>query len=429
MIPRCIQLARRQCGTRRQNTGKLAAHEFTGLGGLSLIADGDFLPGRQKLVDVVIRGMRRQSRHGIILPLRQRESEETGSDDGILKEQLKEIPQPKEQQGVAREAALHLEVLLHHGSEFLGRGRHAVKGDGTMKPPKHTKKVGAIDGQGSRLAGLLGCHRDLARSFASFMAAAVQLFHRDLGGAGNPPLVILHGMLGSSRNWQTVGRDLAMTFHVFALDLRNHGQSPHAEGMDYPTMMEDVLAWLDAQQLDRVTLVGHSMGGKIAMLLACRRPERVERLVIVDIAPKNYFWVAHRAEFDAMNALDLEHLASRAEAELRFEARVDDWAMRKFLLTNLERTGESGWRWQINLPALTAGLQILEKTPLHDGDRFDGPVRFVLGERSVYVSNHDHASIRRHFPAATFVTIANAGHNPHMDQRESFVRAVLPASA
>lgn len=235
--------------------------------------------------------------------------------------------------------------------------------------------------------------------------------------------MILHGLLGSSRNWQTAGRDLAQHYHVFALDLRNHGGSPHADEMDYPAMMADVLAWLDAQSLARVTLVGHSMGGKTAMLLACRQPERVERLVVVDIAPKDYLWVAHRAEFAAMNELDLRHLKSRGEAEMRFEARVDDWAMRKFLTTNLEQS-QGHWRWIVNLPVLTAALPGLEKNPLASDDRFDGPALFVTGEKSNYVAREDHAAIRRHFPAAEFTLIAGSGHNPHMEQREEFVRVV-----
>src|SRR5688572_20581833 len=102
--------------------------------------------------------------------------------------------------------------------------------------------------------------------------------HRDLGGAGKPPLLLLHGMLGSSRNWQTTGADLAGYFEVSALDLRNHGNSPHADSMRYEEMVEDVLGWMDAQGIATATLVGHSMGGKVAMLLACRHPGRVKRL-------------------------------------------------------------------------------------------------------------------------------------------------------
>ncbi len=113
--------------------------------------------------------------------------------------------------------------------------------------------------------------------FVCFVYFVVTLFHRDLGGAGLPPLVILHGMLGSSRNWQTTGQDLTEKFHVLALDLRNHGESPHDAAMTYEAMMEDVLAWLDVQGLRQITLLGHSMGGKVAMLLACRHPERAQR--------------------------------------------------------------------------------------------------------------------------------------------------------
>jgi pimeloyl-ACP methyl ester carboxylesterase len=250
------------------------------------------------------------------------------------------------------------------------------------------------------------------------------LFHRDLGGAGRPPLVILHGLLGSSRNWQTAGRDLAGKYHVFALDLRNHGGSPHADTMDYAFMAADAIAWLDAQGLARVTLMGHSMGGKVAMLLACRHPERVERLIVVDIAPKDYYWVAHRAEFAAMNELDLAHLQSRAEAELRFEARVDDWAMRKFLATNLERLPAGGWAWQINLPVLTAALPALEKNPLAPDDRFAGPTLFIAGGKSRYVSSADWAATAEHFPSAQLEIIAESGHNPHMETRAAFVDIV-----
>src|SRR5688572_6646791 len=187
------------------------------------------------------------------------------------------------------------------------------------------------------------------------------LFHRELGGTGKPPLILLHGMLGSSRNWQTAGTDLAAHFHVFALDLRNHGKSPHSDSMSYAEMLDDVLAWMDAQRLSAVTLAGHSMGGKVAMLLACRHSVRVERLIVVDIAPKDYFWPEHRERFAAMNELNLGDLRSRAEAEMRFESRVSSWPMRKFLTTNLERTPECGWAWQINLPVLTTAVPQLEK--------------------------------------------------------------------
>ena len=258
----------------------------------------------------------------------------------------------------------------------------------------------------------------------------VPLYHRELGGAGKPPLLLLHGLLGSSRNWQTAGADLAARFHVFALDLRNHGRSPHDDTMSYAAMVEDVTSWMDGRGMKAASLLGHSMGGKVAMLLAARFPERVEALWVVDIAPKTYLSAAHRAEFSAMLELDLRSLQSRAEAELRFEARVPDWGMRKFLTTNLERAqGTEGWQWTVNLPVLSRELLALEANSLSETDRFDGATHFVLGGKSAYVQPEDQVAIRHHFPAAQITVIASAGHNPHMDARAEFVKTVLGQGA
>jgi esterase len=254
----------------------------------------------------------------------------------------------------------------------------------------------------------------------------VHLHHIDLGGAGHPPMIVLHGLLGSSRNWLSTGRDFAKHFHVFALDARNHGKSPHAPEMTYAAMMTDIIAWMGAQGLSKATFIGHSMGGKTAMLLACHHPERAERLIVVDIVPKDYSWAAHRSEFAAMHELDLASLASRHEAELRFEARVPNLGVRKFLATNLEQVADT-WRWKINLPVLTASLPAMEKNCLQPADRFAGPTLFILGGRSRYAESGDHELIERHFPAAEIEVIADSGHNPHMDQREEFVRLVTGA--
>lgn len=197
--------------------------------------------------------------------------------------------------------------------------------------------------------------------------------------------------------------------------------------MSYEAMAGDVLAWLDGQKLKSAALLGHSMGGKVAMVLACRNVERVESLILVDIAPKDYFWVGHRQEFAAMNELDLTHLKSRAEAELRFEARVPGLAMRKFLASNLERLPQGGWKWQVNLPALTRALPVLEKNPLRPEDRYQGPTFLITGGKSNYVQADDWPKILEHFPKARGEVIAEAGHNPHMEARPAFVEAVLGA--
>ena len=229
-------------------------------------------------------------------------------------------------------------------------------------------------------------------------------------------------MLGSSRNWGTAGRDLAAIRRTYALDMRDHGGSPHAEPMTYEAMAADVLAWLDAKGIARAELIGHSMGGKVAMMLACRHPNRVERLIVVDMAPKGYHWPEHHQEFAAMNELDLQTLTSRADAEARFEARVPSLSMRKFLSTNLERSADGTWSWVIDLPAISAALPELERDPLGPGETYAGPALFIAGGKSGYVKPEDHARIRQVFPAARIKVLPESGHNPHFDAREAFLQ-------
>ena len=231
-------------------------------------------------------------------------------------------------------------------------------------------------------------------------------------------------MLGSSRNWQTVGADLAEGRRVYALDLRNHGMSPHAEPMSYAAMAADVAAWLDSRGIGPAELIGHSMGGKVAMLLACRQPARVSRLVVVDIAPRDYRGASQRAEFAAMQELDLASVRTRAEAEMRMEGRVPDWAMRKFITTNLERVPSGGWKWQVNLPALVASLPELERSPRDPPTASTAPCLFLAGGKSPYIRPQDHAGILEHFPAARIEVLAASGHNPHIDGRAAFVKAL-----
>ncbi len=252
----------------------------------------------------------------------------------------------------------------------------------------------------------------------------LQLFHRDFGGAGKPPLVVIHGLLGSSRNWQTVGADLAAQRHVHALDLRNHGMSPHAEDHDFATMEADVLRWMDGQGIARAALMGHSMGGKVAMALACHRPERVERLVSVDIAPRDYDASKFKTILEAMLAIEPETLASRAEAEAKLGEVVKDWAMIKFLTTNLERGEDGVFHWRVNVPALHAELDEIARTSLLPGDQYEGPTLFVIGGYSRHVREEDRPEIAARFPQSRIVTVAESGHNPHIEQRAAFVAAV-----
>jgi pimeloyl-ACP methyl ester carboxylesterase len=193
--------------------------------------------------------------------------------------------------------------------------------------------------------------------------------------------------------------------------------------MDYATLVADVVAWLDANANPDAHLIGHSMGGKVAMRLACEHPGRVRRLVVEDIAPKSYRHVRDRS-VEAITRLDLGTLVSRLEAEQRLEDLVPDLGTRRFLLSNLERTPEGGFRWIINLPALAAWLPALKDDSLRADHRFDGEVLFVLGGKSRAFVPEDADNVRAHFPRVRFTTIESSGHNPHTEARERFVAEV-----
>lgn len=254
--------------------------------------------------------------------------------------------------------------------------------------------------------------------------AAMDLFFREFGELGKPAVVVLHGLLGSSRNWQAAAEVLAKRYHVFCLDLRNHGSSPWAEPHTYEEMVEDVLEWMDAHLDSRPVIIGHSMGGKVAMKLACGFPNAIRKLVVVDIQPREYP-NNHDGDFEGMKAVDLSSLGSRTEAEAKLEPSVKSWAMRKFLLTNLvkDETG-GGYRWQVNLDAIIAGRRNIEANPLRKGDSFEGDALFVMGGKSGYFVRDEVALLRDYFPASALEVIPESGHNPHFESRERFVEIV-----
>ncbi len=239
-------------------------------------------------------------------------------------------------------------------------------------------------------------------------------------GAG-PTLVILHGLLGSARNWAGIARALADRRRVVTLDLPNHGASPWGETMDYPFLAAEVAAVIEGLG-GPAAVLGHSMGGKAAMVLALARPELVERLVVADIAP-----VAYGHSFlpliRAMRAVPLGRLARRADADAWLAPHIPDPAVRAFLLQNLE-AGEGGYRWRPNLAVLGAAMDDLLGFPAGVGRPYDGPVLVLAGARSDYVQPGHLPEIRRLFPAARVETIAAAGHWLHADQPAVFVAAL-----
>lgn len=251
----------------------------------------------------------------------------------------------------------------------------------------------------------------------------MKLHYREFGGKGYPPLALLHGLLGSSRNWVTVGKLLSEHFHVFALDLRNHGSSPHDNQIDYPTMAEDVLEWMDEQSLGKCHIVGHSMGGKIAMWLACTHPERIASLTIADIAPKTYS-PHFRIAFEGMQQVDPTQFKRISEVEQALASVVDDPQLRQFLVTNLQRNECGTFNWQINLTGLTDSLAELSANPIEADMNYKGSSLLLHGERSDFVDPEDHAEIMHHFPNCRIVEVPGAGHNVHVENRSFFAEQV-----
>ncbi|MGE0825976.1 MAG: alpha/beta fold hydrolase [Candidatus Binatia bacterium] len=245
--------------------------------------------------------------------------------------------------------------------------------------------------------------------------------HYERFGQGRP-LIILHGLFGSLENWRTLSKIFAQFCQVFALDQRNHGRSPHSNDFNYDVMVKDARVFLQQQQLSSVYLLGHSMGGKVAMQLAVSYPDVVDRLIVVDIAPKVYP-PEHDDVFAALYALDLPNIRSRQEADNALAQHLPDLAVRQFLLKNLERTDSGTFRWRINLDGIHANYHAMLETFSTQG-QFAKPTLFIRGERSGYIRDRDVPSIKYFFPQAQLVTIPNTGHWVHAEAPQEFARVV-----
>ena len=250
-----------------------------------------------------------------------------------------------------------------------------------------------------------------------------EIFYEEKGNPALPKTVFLHGLLGSSRNWRSVCKSLSEESHTFALDLRNHGKSFHSENSSISAMADDLLRWLDEMNLQSVALCGHSLGGKVAMRFACDHPERIDKLVVADIAPRDYPPEHHVPTLDAMLGLDLGKLSSRKDADEALSGTIPSWAFRQFLLTNL---GEEppGCAWKPNLHSLRSSIGELSANPLSESDRFEGPTLFVRGGKSGFVRSEHFSLISKHFPESRITVLPEAGHDVHVEDREGFVQAI-----
>lgn len=235
--------------------------------------------------------------------------------------------------------------------------------------------------------------------------STVDLAFEQFGDVSKSPLVILHGFLASSRNWRSVAQRLSENRGVYVLDIRNHGASPHIQDMDYPDMAQDVLAFLDKRELPKASIMGHSMGGKVAMWLALHFPERIDNLIVADISP-----VAYEHSFDgiidALRSIDLNSLQNRKQAEFLLAASIPDLSFRQFLLQNLVlRNGV--YHWRVNLDFFRRSSSFIVGFPKPESDVFRGKVLFIGGQNSRYIVR---SSVLKHFPNASFEVIPNTGH-------------------
>lgn len=267
---------------------------------------------------------------------------------------------------------------------------------------------------------------------------SVTLNYRKTGKGS--PFVILHGLYGSSDNWISIARMLEERFTIFIPDLRNHGKSPHTPTHTYQDMVDDLVRFFKDHHLEKAIVLGHSMGGKLAMMFASEYPELVTGLIVADIAPKNYnsetrpfkTVLQHEMILGLMEELNLVAVKSRKEIDYFLSDKLKEITLRQFLLKNIHRNKEGDFEWKINVPILKYALSSITSEVNSDwfADRkpiLNYPVTFLRGLDSDYISDQDFISIREIYPEARLIDIPDAGHWLHAEQPEKFIAAVLSA--
>ncbi len=262
----------------------------------------------------------------------------------------------------------------------------------------------------------------------------MELFFRRMGQG--VPVVILHGLYGSSDNWLTIARGLSGQYEVFVPDLRNHGRSPHHPLHTYAALSADIIELMDNNNIDRCIMLGHSMGGKTAMYVAATIPQRIIKLIIDDIAPVNYssasefspLSIEHLNIVDTLLHTDLNQYTKREEIEQSWAQSIPDMNVRQFLLKNLRRENGTHYSWRINIQAIVQNLPHIlngmDQLELDKGKHINVPTLFVKGKRSPYISPAIYPFIRQSFTNSQIVTIPNAGHWLHVEQPELFLDVV-----
>jgi esterase len=246
----------------------------------------------------------------------------------------------------------------------------------------------------------------------------MKLAFRQMGSG--EPLIILHGLFGSSDNWQTLGKQFAEDFSVYLVDQRNHGKSPHSDEFNYDLLAQDLNQFMEEQGIDQATFIGHSMGGKAVMRFAQLFPSKVKKIAVADMGVKSYS-PHHHDVLRAFHAIDADTLSSRSEAEERIEAIIPEFGVRQFLLKNLYRKKEGGYGLRVNFRVMESEMdRVLEALP---SEQAEVNVLFIRGLKSNYVPDSDFEQIRTIFPKAIFAEL-QAGHWLHAEDPQGFYTIV-----
>ena len=237
-----------------------------------------------------------------------------------------------------------------------------------------------------------------------------------------PDVILLHGLFAMGKNLAMIARPLSQSFTVHSLDLRNHGRSPHTDTISFAEMADDVIAYMDTHNISQANVLGHSLGGKVAMQMALDNPERVNKLIVADIAPVAYQG-DHNEVFYGLNAVDLGALSSRGQAKDMLAEHIKDESVCSFILTNLYRNEQGKYEWLLNVPALYKNYDKL-RAAVDGGKGFNNPVLFIKGELSKYIQEQHQPTIKRLFPNASLKVLQGTGHWLHAEKPSAFNRLV-----
>lgn len=244
------------------------------------------------------------------------------------------------------------------------------------------------------------------------------MLYSKIEGEGKP-LLIIHGYLGMSDNWKTLATQFVSEgFQTYALDLRNHGRSFHSDEFTYEAMVQDILEYCQENNLEKVSIIGHSMGGKLAMFFATKHPEMIDKLIIADIGPK-YYRPHHQDIMEGLNAVDFSKKPERSEVEELLKPHIPDFGTRQFLMKSLYWVEPGQLAWRFNLPVFNENIENIGEA-LSEDAVFEKPTLFLRGANSNYIKDEDFGTIKKHFPNSEIKTIANAGHWLHAENPKDF---------